>query len=107
LKLHLSEHGFSDIIDRLSGRDVIVHAGFARADATLDEAERGWYDTLRSYQQAKLSAELREASAKLGENMTDEAWERFKAAKKALSESSGEEADADADGAAGGRSVNP
>jgi hypothetical protein len=48
------------ILERLLGRDVLLHAGFARPGASLEEAHAGVRDLLASMQRGERSRELRE-----------------------------------------------
>ena len=93
LKRHLIERGFSEIVDRVAGREVAVHGGFARQDAGLEDAERGWRHALARHRRARLSAQVKAAETELAANMTPESEARFLALRKELEESGGEEAE--------------
>jgi DNA primase len=60
LQRHLSQTVGAGILERLLGRDVLLHAGFARPGASLEEAHAGVRDLLASMQRGERSRELRE-----------------------------------------------
>ncbi len=60
LKRHLSETAGAGILTGLLGKDVLLHAGFARPEASLEEAQAGVRDLLASMQRKSRSRELRE-----------------------------------------------
>jgi DNA primase len=60
LKRHLSETAGAGILAGLLGKDVLLHAGFARPEASLEEAHAGVRDLLATMQRKGRSRELRE-----------------------------------------------
>ena len=60
LKRHLSDTVGAGILAGLLGKDVLLHAGFARPEASLDEAQAGVRDLLASMQRQNRSRDLRE-----------------------------------------------
>jgi DNA primase len=60
LKRHLSDTVGAGILAGLLGREVLLHAGFARPEASFDEAQAGVRDLLASMQRQNRSRDLRE-----------------------------------------------
>jgi len=60
LKRHLSETVGAGILSGLLGRDVLLHAGFARPGASFEEAQAGVRDLLASMQRQSRSRDLRD-----------------------------------------------
>ena len=60
LKRHLSETAGAGSLAGLLGKDVLLHAGFARPGASLEEAHAGVRDLLASMQRGNQSRALRE-----------------------------------------------
>ena len=60
LKRHLSQAVGAGVLAGLLGRDVLLHAGFARPGASLEEAQAGVRDLLASMQRKGRSRELLE-----------------------------------------------
>jgi DNA primase len=60
LTRHLSTTVGAGILAGLLGRDVLLHAGFARPEASFEEAQAGVRDLLASMQRQNLSRDLRE-----------------------------------------------
>lgn len=60
LKRHLSETVGAGVLDELLGKNVLLHAGFARPGASLEEAQAGVRDLLASMQRKGRSRELLE-----------------------------------------------
>jgi DNA primase len=60
LKRHLSQTLGAEAVAGLLGRNVLLHAGFARPEASLEEAQAGVRDLLASMQRIGRSRELQE-----------------------------------------------
>jgi len=60
LKRHLSETAGAGILEGLLGKDVLLHAGFARPGASFEEAQAGVRDLLASMQRQHRSRDLRD-----------------------------------------------
>jgi DNA primase len=60
LKRHLSQTVGTEAVAGLLGRNVLLHAGFARPEASLEEAQAGVRDLLASMQRIGRSRELQE-----------------------------------------------
>ncbi|MGH6719442.1 MAG: DNA primase [Alphaproteobacteria bacterium] len=85
LARHLEEHGFADVLaGMVAGGDWKARSAtaFARAEAPLDEVERGWRDAHVLHQEKVLRDEVEEAFAAGRDNPTDKAWEQLKALKQ-------------------------
>lgn len=78
---HLRDSGFSTILDSLLSSRVFEHAYFARPDEDTLSALEGWLETYELYCRRDLQAELEDAQRQLAANMTQEAFERFRALK--------------------------
>lgn len=105
LNTHLQEQGFSNVLDKLSRVAATGGDWFAKADAAFEDAETGWRQAvLRQRKANTLSRELAQAEQALGEDMTDENFERLKDAQMALESFEGNEANIDGFGALSGRS---
>jgi DNA primase len=80
LRLHLSQTGFGRTVDGLLSPQVYIHAGFARPDAELAEARRGWAAACGElYRRLHLSAEIDRAERGLADDMTEASWAQFNA----------------------------
>ncbi len=85
LARHLEEHGFADVLGGMAAAgDWTVRGAtaFARADAPLDEVERGWRDAYALHQEKVLRDEVEAAYVAGGANPSAEAWEQLKALKQ-------------------------
>jgi DNA primase len=71
-RAHLANLGFAEELENLLNSDIYLHAGFARADASLEEAAIGWDHTFRLCQRADLEADLNRALEDMTENPSDE-----------------------------------
>jgi DNA primase len=60
LKRHLSQTVGAGVLSGLLGRDVLLHAGFARPGASFEEAQAGVRDLLASMQRQDRSRDLRD-----------------------------------------------
>ena len=78
---HLRDSGYSQILDQLLSPRVYEHAYFARPDEDTLSALEGWNETYELYCRRDLQAELEDAQRQLAANMTQEAFERFRALK--------------------------
>ncbi|MBL94781.1 MAG: DNA primase [Magnetovibrio sp.] len=80
----------NDLIDHQQGKllsavlsdDVYIHAGFARAEKTLDEARQGWLDTYRLYNEEHLQLQIKLTEQALLDNPSSEVMDRLRALKE-------------------------
>ena len=101
-QLHLKERGFSEIVDEVNSRELIVLAQFARPEATAGNALSGWYQALTRHRRSVIEAQLRAAEAEFAADMTPETEARLFGLQRALAESGGDEADLSVEQASGG-----
>ena len=80
LKQHFSGNALSNLLDELTGPKASTLEPFARPDAPLDEARKGWAFVLGLHRLSEVEAEIREAEAALEAEWTDAAWRRLQAA---------------------------
>jgi len=78
---HLRESGYSEILGQLLSPRVFEHAFFARLEKEHETALAGWNETYGMYCGRDLQAELLEAQRRLAVDMTQEAFDRFRALK--------------------------
>ncbi len=93
LRAHLAHQGFAQELANLLDSDIYVHAGFARPQATADQALAGWDHTFALCQRTDLEADLKRAEQDLAENPSEQTF----AALKALREQTGPADDDDQD----------
>ncbi|WP_449231059.1 DNA primase [Azospirillum doebereinerae] len=62
---HLSSAGHETMVGALLGESTYVHAGFARPDASTEDARKGWWPTWHHLHHRQMLDELREAKAAL------------------------------------------
>ncbi len=91
-KAQLANLGFAEELENLLNSDIYLHAGFARAEASLDEATAGWDHTFTLCQRADLKADLDRALERLTEDTSEENLAAY-AALKAQAESTGDDDD--------------
>jgi DNA primase len=77
LKRHLSQTVGAGVLAGLLGRDVLLHAGFARPGAPLEEAQAGVRDLLASMQRKGRSRELLEEGRLAAADGTADGEARF------------------------------
>lgn len=83
LKRHLETRGFSEDLARLLRPDFYTSVGaFARPEASSEQALEGWQEVHQRFQRQAEEAELREAERAMTDNLTEEAWQRFKVHKR-------------------------
>ena len=85
LRAHLAQQGFAQELANLLDSDIYVHAGFARPQASADQALAGWDHTFALCQRTDLEADLKRAEQELAENPSEQTF----AALKALREQTG------------------
>jgi DNA primase len=100
LRAQLAHQGFAQELANLLDSDIYIHAGFARPQATADEALAGWDHTYAQSQRADLEADLKRAEQDLAENPSEQTF----AAYKALREQTGPDDEDDQDGTGGNTS---
>ncbi len=81
LRDHLSEDGSQALIAKLLGKNVYMHARFARPDSDVKEALEGWIDTYQQLTAKAHETELRQVEAALGEDTSEMTFGRMKALK--------------------------
>ncbi len=74
---HLSRDGFATLIGVLCADEVLVHAAFARAGASSEEARKGVREALDRIFQTRRREELRASGRYTYENQTEESVARF------------------------------
>ena len=72
LKCHLSEQGFSGILDAVLSPDVLIHGQFARPGASMEAAEGGFVHLLALMRTQQSGAERDEAAFKSAVDAGDE-----------------------------------
>ena len=95
LERQLIERGYKDILDRISGRDVAVHAHFARADADPETVASGLRHVLAREQRDRLLTEMRSAEAEYAATLTPESEAQINALREAYLSKGGDEVDLD------------
>jgi DNA primase len=79
LNTHLTKKGYSDVLQQITGKDLLLHAAFAHPKASLEQALQGWQETVQWYQeQCIINEQTALAAALLGEDLNLESWERLK-----------------------------
>ena len=81
LRDHLSGDGSEAVIAKLLGKNVYMHARFARPDGDVKEALEGWEDTYQRLTAKAHESELRLEAAALGEDTSEMTFSRLKALK--------------------------
>jgi DNA primase len=84
LQCHLSDEGYSGLLEALTDRSLYVHGRFAQPDAAQAEARLGWEDVFAHLRRQQTAREIEQARRDLAEDMTDE-----KLARLALAEGDG------------------
>jgi hypothetical protein len=78
LRNHLTEQGFLPLIERLCGLQTGMIESFARPDADVADALKGWRSVLeRQYRVVNLKAEIRAAELAHAQNPNDSTWARL------------------------------
>jgi DNA primase len=95
LKRQLSSLGLGDALAHLVGGAVTGHASFARAEAPLDAARRGWTEAVRRYRDLEERGEIELAGRRLAEDMSEQQWDAFRRRIEALEETASGDADAE------------
>lgn len=82
LKAFLFKEGFEDEVERLLSPQVLLHGAFAKASASFEEAREGWKEIFGRLEGRSAKDDLRSARDSLANEMSPEAWQRFKMLKK-------------------------
>ncbi len=107
VKCHLSNQGFSAVLDRLLHRNVYRLAHFAGPDSSLDEARAAVAHILGLYRDRAARREGMQAQRELAEQPDADALARFQARQRLLQDGELQRADLERDdGIAGGDSIN-
>ena len=77
LERQLREQGFAEELDELLGPDVYVHAAFARPDASFEDAEIGFKQTLLRHLAPSRLAQLDQVKRAFASEPTTENWIRL------------------------------
>jgi DNA primase len=78
---HLTSKGFSDLEDAVGAASFLY--AFARAEATLDQARRGWADVWGQTYCDHIRSERQEATQSLARDLNMDNWSRLKALQEA------------------------
>lgn len=78
LEAHLAGLGFAAELKKLISSEVYVHAGFARPEAPLEDATKGWDHTFSLCQRSDLEADIRRAADDVINDPTDSAFAVFR-----------------------------
>ena len=78
----LIDHRQGKLLSTVLSDDVYIHAGFARAEKTLDEARKGWLDTYRLYNEEHLQLQIKLTEQALLDNPSSEVMDRLRALKE-------------------------
>lgn len=83
LRHHLEERGFAEALAPLQARDFYAAAGaFVRPEASAEQALDGWNEVLNRFERSVREADLQAAKQALADELTEEAWQRFKVHKQ-------------------------
>jgi DNA primase len=82
LKDFLLKGGFENEIKRLLSPQILLHGAFAKASASFEEAREGWKEIFSRLERHSAKDDLRSAQDFLADEMSSEAWQRFKMLKK-------------------------
>jgi DNA primase len=77
LKFHLTQAGFSTVVDRLLSPQVLNHAAFARADADPDRVREAWFELAGQIEQRGESSDVAAAERDLAADLSPETWARY------------------------------
>ena len=98
LQRHLQASGAAKTLERVLGDETLNRQSFLRADAELDEVERGWSDALRHHLIATEARQAVNESAARSFTTGDEVWKAAVLHREELiNANAGEEEPADAD----------
>jgi len=78
-RAHLANLGFAEELENLLNSEIYLHARFARAEASLEEAKTGWDHTFVLTQRADLEADLKRAEEEMTANPSDETFAAYTA----------------------------
>jgi DNA primase len=86
LRAHLDKAGFEEVIARLFGPELYMHAKFARADRPLAMARAAWHDIWNRHLRSQIEEELKNASFELKNGPEEATEERIRHLKAMLAE---------------------
>ncbi len=95
LKRQLSNLGLGDALAQLMGGAVTDHASFARAEASLEAARRGWTEAVRRYRDLEERGDIELAGRRLAEDMSEQQWDALRRRITALEEATSGDVDAE------------
>ncbi|MDX2145033.1 MAG: DNA primase [Rhodospirillaceae bacterium] len=87
LRAHLDGLGYGRELDALLGQDTYVHAAFARPQADLTDATKGWDHTFSLCERSGLETDFRQAQAEFVQNPTEESFSALKSLAEQLDQS--------------------
>jgi len=76
-KRHLTSLGFIDEFNELISNEIFTHAGFARPDADIDNARRGWNETYLLCKREDLERDIQIAAEDFKKNPSEANYTRF------------------------------
>jgi len=82
LKDYLIREGFESEVDAILSPQVLIHGAFAKPQASLEEAGKGWREIFNSIQRTLGKNDIKAAQDFLADEMSTEAWHRLKMLKK-------------------------
>ena len=86
LKRHLTGLGHSETVSGVLGAETLGHAGFARSEASLEEARTGLSELLGRLGKRQLEAQLADAQRAVSDGFEESEWLRLTALRQALSD---------------------
>ncbi len=98
LKLHLTESGYTGVVQGVLSPEVLKHAAFARPEADAEMVRTGWYQIKdQLLHQPQLMQQVAEAKQRFVEDPNDETWGQLQQLQQTVLETKKED-----DGATGG-----
>ncbi len=95
VKCHLSNQGYSGVLERLLSPEVYVHGRFARAEASMEVARQSVLHILGVLRERQAAPQLAEETLALAAEMTTDQLNRVQARQKLRSEEEGRKVDLD------------
>ena len=95
VKCHLSNQGYSEVLEQLLSPEVYVHGRFARPDASTEAARQSVLHILGVLRERQAAPQLAEDALALATEMTTDQLKRVQARQKLRSEEDGRKVDLD------------